>query len=275
MKKQQIIDNYKTFCNSKNIKFEINENVISPDNTTLFCSSGMQKHKNLFSDVDYKETIADIQSCIRLNDVNEIGDGTHLLYFNMIGLFSFRQMSMKDAVDFFIEWLSTIGIIPDYLTIHPDKEEWKQLSSNIEFKYDDECIWSDGNIGGYCLEFYKDGIEIGNIVNTLGTCIDTGFGLERIEMILNKSKQENDEEILEETILKIINSDIKPSGKLQGSILRKLIRLTWNKGIIPFHEIVNLEYERINRNQEKYEKLLIKHPDKSKEWWFDTHGIEL
>ena len=34
-------------------------------------------------------------------------------------------------------------------------------------RIDNECLWSDGNIGGYCTEFYKNDIEIGNIVNTL------------------------------------------------------------------------------------------------------------
>jgi hypothetical protein len=38
-----------------------------------------------------------------------------------------------------------------------------------------------------------------------------------------------------------------------------------------FHE----EVERQDRLVEKYERLRHKHPDKSPEWWFDTHGIDV
>ncbi len=75
-------------------------------------------------------------------------------------------------------FLSEIGIEPDYVTIHPDCPKYKELYSyhDVTLKYDENCKWTDGDIGGYCTEFYKDGIEIGNIVNPLGTCIDVGFG---------------------------------------------------------------------------------------------------
>jgi len=56
--------------------------VKSYDETTLFCPAGMQQFKSKFSDLNYKGTLSNIQPCIRLNDIDEIGDGTHLLYFN-------------------------------------------------------------------------------------------------------------------------------------------------------------------------------------------------
>ena len=74
------------------------------------------------------------------------------------------------------------------------------INFNIEIREDNECVWTDGDITGYCTEFYKDDIEIGNIVNTLDTCIDVGFGLERILFILNKEIQQPID-ILKESIL--------------------------------------------------------------------------
>lgn len=250
---------------------------VSPyDETTLFCPAGMQQFKSKFKNDNYTGTISNIQSCIRLKDIDEIGDGSHLLYFNMIGLFSFRDKSLEWTIKFWIDFLNIIGIEPDYVTIHPDKiEEWSKLyPDNFKIIQDDQCIWSDGEIGGYCTEFYKNNIEIGNIVNPLGTCIDVGFGLERLEMISGiKSKSKT--EILKETILKIIESGYSPTYNKQGSILRKLINICIKDGIEIDHIFYRNELERKNKMVLKYEKLKNKHKDKSVEWWWETHGINI
>lgn len=251
--------------------------VKSYDETTLFCPAGMQQFKSKFSDLNYKGTLSNIQPCIRLNDIDEIGDGTHLLYFNMIGLFSFREKTVQEMIHFWMKFLDRIGIKPDYVTIHPDKMiEWSPYYGdyNIPIKWDDECKWSDGEIGGYCTEFYKDGIEIGNIVNPLGDCIDIGFGLERLEIVLT-GKQKSKEETLKESVLKIIESGFKPSHTGSGYILKKLLRLLYQNGIKIEHPFYDQEVKRQEINISKYNKLKEKNKDKSKEWWWDTHGIDL
>ena len=70
---------YQNFCKKKGIKFQLDENVKSYDDTTLFCPAGMQQFKDRFKNPD-NTTVANIQSCIRLNDLEEIGDGTHMLH---------------------------------------------------------------------------------------------------------------------------------------------------------------------------------------------------
>ena len=254
----------------------MDNSVKSYDDTTLFCPAGMQQFKSSFKDLEHKGTISNIQSCLRLNDIDEIGDGNHLLYFNMIGLFSFRDWSVPQTIDFWIEFLYKIGITPDYVTISPDKPEWSTYydKHNIEVRFDDECIWTDGDIGGYCTEFYKDGLEIGNIVNPLGTCIDVGFGLDRINMVLNKEIKTK-EETLKETILKIIESGFTPTGTKQGSILRKLLRTCYLEGIEINHQFYFDEIKRQEKIIVRYNNLKEKHKNKSKEWWFSTHGIDL
>lgn len=236
----------------------------------------MQKYKPLFKDINYKGTITNIQSCLRLNDLEEIGDGTHCLSFDMLGLFSFRDWSVKKTIDFWLEFLDSLGITPDYVTIHPDKKEWIEYYSeyNIEIRYDEECIWTDGDISGYSTEFYKNDIEIGNIVNPLGDCIDVGFGLNRIEMILNNETISR-EIVLKETIFKIINSGYKPTYNKQGSLLRKLLRICYLEGIVIEHEFYETEIKRQEKILSKYNRLKDKHKDKSKDWWWSTFGIDL
>lgn len=237
----------------------------------------MQQYKPLFSDPLCKGTISNTQSCLRLGDLDEIGDGTHFLYFEMLGLFSFRQMSVGEGIDFWLEFLSQIGAWPDHVTIHPEKmAEWKPLyRGRVPILPDEDCTWSDGTVNGYCTEFYKDGIEIGNIVNPLGTCLDVGFGLERLDLVVNHIKPENPEQILKEAILKIIDSGYRPSNKEQGYVLRKLLRRLVLMGGMMDHPFFDEETQRQERLRLLYERLRKRHGHRSREWWFDTHGIEL
>jgi alanyl-tRNA synthetase len=237
----------------------------------------MQQYKPLFSDPKHTGTISNTQSCLRLGDLDEIGDGTHSLYFEMLGLFSFRQWSVGDGIEFWLEFLDSIGGYPDYVTIHPDKlEEWSPFyRGRLPIKVDPDCTWSDGSVQGYCTEFYKHGVEIGNIVNPLGTCIDIGFGLERLDLVINGVLPKTPEVILEETILKIIESGYRPGNKEQGYVLRKLLRLLWSRGGKLDHEFFEQEFERQQRLRLLYDRLKSKHSDKPPEWWFDTHGIVL
>jgi alanyl-tRNA synthetase len=243
----------------------------------------MQQFKPLFADPNHVGTIANTQSCLRLGDLEEIGDGTHSLHFEMLGLFSFRQMSVGEAIDFWLEFLERIGAWPDHVTIHPDKmEEWTPLyRGRVPIQADPECVWSDGAISGYCTEFYRaasDGgvpVEIGNIVAPLGTCIDVGFGLERLELVVNGSDPETTETILKTAIRKIIDSGYSPGNRQQGYVLRKLLRRLWTTGGSIDHPFFREEVERQERLQRLYDRVKTKHADKSPEWWFDTYGVTI
>lgn len=269
---------YEDFCNKKGVKYQLDDSVKSYDDTTLFCPAGMQQFKNKFKNPD-NTTIANIQSCIRLNDLKEIGDGTHMLHFKMIGLFSFGELTINEAVDFWVEFVrDVLKINIDYVTVHPDKfDDWKWLyeRQKIVIKLDDECIWSDGEMGGYCTEFYHNEVEIGNIVNTLDKFIDVGFGYSRLDDIINENKKLNENDILKDAIVKIIDSGFKPGPQRQGYILRKLLRQLYVGGGSVDHPFFEKEIQRQEKAKLRYERLKERHSDKPKEWWFDTHGIDL
>tara|TARA_R110001599_G_scaffold317146_2_gene526409 strand:+ start:934 stop:1776 length:843 start_codon:yes stop_codon:yes gene_type:complete len=269
---------YEDFCKKKSIKFQLDDSVKSYDDTTLFCPAGMQQFKNKFKNPD-NTTVANIQSCIRLNDLKEIGDGTHMLHFKMIGLFSFGQLTINETVDFWVEFVrDVLNVNIDYVTVHPDKfDEWKWLYEiyKIPVKLDDECMWSDGEMGGYCTEFYHNEVEIGNIVNTMDKYIDVGFGYSRLDAIINGNKNLSKNDILKDAIIKIIDSGFKPGPQKQGYVLRKLLRQLYVGGGSVNHPFFKKEIERQEKAKVRYDKLKEKHSDKPKEWWFDTHGINL
>lgn len=239
----------------------------------------MQHFKQKYSDKSFKGTFSNVQKCLRLNDLDEIGDGTHFLTFEMIGLFSFRELTLQYTVDFMISFLDKIGLKPDYVTIHPDKyEEWKELyiEYNFEIRKDVECIWSDGSIGGYCTEFYINDIEIGNIVNTLGNCIDVGFGLERLLQVSNSFDNKNKLQILEETAMHLISEGVNIGSNKKEYILKKLIIDALFNG----SKIDHILFEKVKNNLKKSYILYLRNKDKvkfsnkSNEFWIDTFGFD-
>lgn len=239
----------------------------------------MQHFKDKFSNLNYFDTFTNVQKCLRLNDLLEIGDGTHYLSFEMIGLFSFRQWTVPQSIDFFMEFLNRLNLKPNYVTIHPDKlTDWSKFYKDysVLIKPDSECKWSDGNIGGYCTEFYINNIEIGNIVNPLGTCIDVGFGLERLLQVSDSLIPKPRLQILEETCLTLINSGVTVGNKNQNYILKKLITESVLEGSLitsePFSSIRSRQVSNFNQYLKNKDK--PKYKDKTSEFWLDTFGVD-
>lgn len=262
-----------------NIPFSENPCIKSPDSSTLFTTSGMQQFKPLFQNPNYIGTLSNVQSCLRLNDLHEVGDGTHRLHFEMIGFYSFRQYSLKQTVDLMMEFLKRINLNPDYVTIHPDKiSEWESLYEqySLEIRPDSECIWSDGQIGGYCTEFYINNIEIGNIVNPLGNCIDVGFGLERLLLVSNSLNPQSRLELLEDTCQKLIDSKVEMGDYKEGYILKKLVTLCVQEGSLNPHEYFEKvrKFQVINYLNYKRNKIKPRHKNKDSSYWLNTFGID-
>lgn len=259
--------------------------VISPDPSTFFTTSGMQKHRSLFVDPGVVGTRTDIQHCLRLNDLDEVGDGTHYLDFHMLGLFSFRELTVQQGVDFWIGFLQTLGLCPDTVTIHPDRPQWRSLYDRypVRIQEDPECTWSDGQsdgqIEGYCTEFYLDGVEIGNIVNPRGDCLDCGFGGERLQRLLDQrtgtpSSPPTRQEVLDRTIGVLLESGVRPSNTKQGYVLRSLIREQLHLGHpLPEHPLIDQERTRRQKVVDSLPRLRHQYPDKPLSYFWETHGI--
>ena len=273
--KINVLKEYERFCENNSIPFEVETSIKPYNDSTLFCPSGMQQYANLFEKKWIRGTCANVQPCLRVNDLDKIGDGTHLLYFNMLGLFSFRELTMKNAFDLILSFLEDYLILKiDKITLHPDRVyEWTPyINARYKVETDKDCLWTDGKTEGYCIEFYVDGIEVANIVNTCGDCIDMGAGLERLEKLCGVVK---DIEPIQEAIKKIIEADYTPSPTKQGYILRKLLGLAIKKKLPINNKFIEEEKSRIEKMQNFYKENKDKFGKKSKEWWKETHGVEI
>ena len=91
---------------------------------------------------------------------------------------------------------------------------------------------------------------------------------------MNK-KEKSKNEILKESILKIIDSGYKPGALKQGYVLRKLLKELIISGDKLDHSIFEQELKRQEQVIKTYNRLKNKHKDKSKEWWLASVGVDL
>lgn len=200
------------------------------DSSVLFTTAGMQQFKRFYlnSEEASDKNVITIQPCVRTSDIEEVGDTTHLTFFEMLGNFSFGGYFKKETIEMAWEFLTDpewMGIEKNRIsatyfdhdkaragiaiTVDTDKESFNILKelkvkglNKIEGAGEDN-FWSLGTIGspgGPTVEFYVDNVEIWNLVFNEyiwhGTHwediptkgVDTGMGLERLAAVLQDKK---------------------------------------------------------------------------------------
>lgn len=228
-----------------------------------------------------KEKISTVQSCVRLKDIDLWGDGTHYCHFRMLGCFSFGNNDYEQVFDMWLNILKELNLEPEEIHYHPDSGHSLFLfrKGNYKFVEDTDCIWTEGSIGGHCVEFYINGIEIGNLVNTNGDSVDVGFGLERLVKLMDKESSYAETEDLETFLTKCWDLQIGPGQKGIQFTIRKVFR-KWleqpnRKQEVCFQPWID-DHEKIMKDSiRQWLKLLHKpsHRDKSDEWWKNTTGF--
>lgn len=263
----------------------IEQNIIPNDNSTLFVCSGMQNLKNKFSNPDNTH-YGTLQSCIRTNDLELIGDGQHLSYFQMLGNFSFGNNDYKLSVELWKELISDLGIPVTSIHVHPDRDDHKKLWKGFEIVDDPDCVWSDGKIGGHCCEMYSGNLEIGNLVNTLSHSTDVGFGWERMFLVIENKNRVDETSLFDQdvhpivrdhsrTVRVMLENGVKPGSKGREYICRRLVRrmLPHLTKRLPYFEIVESEKSLLERKLKVGRRKWKKFKDKPPEWWYETFGI--
>jgi len=145
MNAQQIRNAYLDFFEKRNHKV-IPRALLVPynDPTTLFTGSGMQPMIPYLLGETHPEgqRIVDSQTCLRAQDIDEVGDNRHTTFFEMLGNWSLGDYFKKDQVDWMWEFLTEVVKLdpsklyitcfigaPEY-NIPKDEEAagyWKQL----------------------------------------------------------------------------------------------------------------------------------------------------
>jgi len=193
------------------------------DPSVLFTTAGMQQFKpyytapeNALRDFEVKN-VATVQKCIRTGDIEEVGDDTHLTFFEMLGNFSFGGYWKKEAIEYAYDFIvKELRLTIDYVSVfegdkdtpadNESREIWQKIDSSLVVKNHNRAdnFWGPTGDEGPCgptTEIYINGVEIWNIVfnefyktgdgkykplEVKG--IDTGMGLERLLVQVQKKK---------------------------------------------------------------------------------------
>lgn len=115
--------------------------VPTSDNTVLFTTAGMhplipyllgQQHPG-------GKRVANVQKCIRTGDIDEVGDNTHLTFFEMLGNWSLGDYFKEDAIRWSFEFLTS----KDYLALPLERLAFSVFEGDKDAARDEESagIW--------------------------------------------------------------------------------------------------------------------------------------
>ncbi len=145
--------------------------LIPDDPSVLLTTAGMQQFKKYYTgeadpikDFGTKNTVS-IQKSFRTSDIDEVGDESHLTFFEMLGNFSFggyfKEETIRYAYDFIVR---EMGLEISYVTVFEglesvgvpeDKESadiWKRVDSNIDVRKEriNDVFWGPTGSSGPC-----------------------------------------------------------------------------------------------------------------------------
>jgi alanyl-tRNA synthetase len=166
MTSKKLTQKFLQFFNEHNHEIIDSYSIVSPDDSALFTTAGMQPLVPYLMGKDHPkgDRLADVQKCLRTGDLDEIGDDTHHTFFQMLGNWSLGDYFKREAIEMSYEFLTSeewLNLDQEKLAISvyagddkiPEDSEaaeiWKQQGisdERIAFVGEDN-FWSAGEVG--------------------------------------------------------------------------------------------------------------------------------
>ena len=243
--------------------------LLPDDPSVLFTTAGMQQFKPYFlgkadpmKDFGSRRTTS-IQKSMRTSDIDEVGDESHLTFFEMLGHFSFGDYFKKETVNWTYKFLTKeLGIDKGRISatifsgdkkIPFDEESynaWAALLPNDKIKKGprEDNVWGPAGPEGPCgaaNEVYVDNLEVATLVFMEFYCdknqdltplsqkgVDVGWGFERIAMISQGKKNIFETDLFAPLIEKLPSSFSEKYKRIIADHIRALVFLI-SDGVLP------------------------------------------
>ena len=226
MTSQEIRGKFLEFFEKKGHKIVPSSSLVPEgDLSVLLTTAGMQQFKPYFTgdkdpmkDFGSRRT-ASVQKSFRTSDIDEVGDESHLTFFEMLGHFSFGDYFKKETIEWTFELLTKIfGIDKERISasvfkgdqkIPKDQESYDAWLRFLPAEKIKLGLREDGNIWGpagpegpcgACNEVYVDGLEVATLVfmeyfyskdDVLAPLkqkgVDVGWGFERLVKVIQSA----------------------------------------------------------------------------------------
>ena len=138
----QLREMFQKFMESKG-HHRIHSASIIPENdpTVLFTTAGMHPLVPYLLGAPHPAgtRLTDVQKCIRTGDIDDVGDPSHLTFFEMLGNWSLGDYFKKEMIPWSWEFLTS----PDYLGLDKDKLAFTVFEGDEDCPRDEEAanIW--------------------------------------------------------------------------------------------------------------------------------------
>ena len=197
--------------------------LVPDDPSVLLTTAGMQQFKPYYLGIEspYGKNTVSIQKCFRTSDIDEVGDDSHLTFFEMLGNFSFGGYFKKEAIEYAYEFIiKEMGLKIGFVSVFEGDEKieadeesekiWKEIKKKDNAVFEikkfgkKDNFWGPTGDEGPCgpnTEIYVRGVEVWNLVfneyykDKNGKYeklkikgVDTGMGLERLAMMCQNKK---------------------------------------------------------------------------------------
>ena len=243
------------------------------DPSVLFNTAGMQPLVPYLMGQKHPDgnRLANVQKCVRTQDIDEVGDKTHDTFFEMMGNWSLGDYFKEDAIKWSYEFLTSkeegLGLDPKrlYVTVFegdenaPKDEEsaqiWREIfkKNNIEgeriyFRPADKNWWSVGDNGpcGPDTEMFYD----------LTGALTEGLSLEEY---MEADEEQRVVEIWNDVFMQYVKKDGKVVGQLPsqnvdtGSGLERVVMAVQGKDNIFETDLFAPVMDLIKEKSENYE----------------------
>ncbi len=153
MDAQEMRDKYIDFFKSKGHSYIASASLI-PENdpTVLFTTAGMHPLVPYLLGEKHPagKRLTDYQKCVRTGDIDEVGDASHLTFFEMLGNWSLGDYFKEESIGFSYEFLT------DVLKINPDNLAVTAFAGEGEIPRDEETasIWKKHGMRDDQIFFY-------------------------------------------------------------------------------------------------------------------------